>query len=141
MPIRYIDASVFVHAYLRPRRDLRTQEDKIKRHARGIVTRINRGEPVLLSTVHFSEVANILEDWMSLTDARAIQTGLVTMDSVQVVPVTRTDLLEALDLAAEVEVGTTDALAVVLMRREGTMEIYSFDRDFDRFGGLRRIAQ
>jgi predicted nucleic acid-binding protein len=141
MPIRYIDASVFVHAYIRPRRELRHREEEVKKRARSIVTRVNGGEPVLLSVVHFSEIANLLEDWMSLADARAIQTGLATMDAIRVLPVTRGDILEALALAAEVEVGTTDALAVVLMRREGTTEIYSFDRDFDRFEGVRRVAQ
>lgn len=141
MPRRYVDASVFVHAYLKPRRELRPREALIKKHARAIVTRINRGESVVLSTVHFSEIANLLEDWMSLRDAHAIQLGLVTMDNVQVLPVTRSDLLDALGLAAEAQVGTTDALAVVLMQREGTTDIYSFDRDFDRFDGLHRVAQ
>jgi predicted nucleic acid-binding protein len=141
MPARYVDASVFVHAYLKPRRELQPREKDIKKQARAIVARINRGEPVLLSAVHFAEIANILEDWMALEDAQAIQLGLVTMDNVQLLPVTRGDLLDAFAIAAETEVGTTDALAVVLMEREGTTDIYSFDRDFDQFDGLRRIAQ
>jgi predicted nucleic acid-binding protein len=141
MPVRYVDASVFVHAYLKPRRELHPGEEKIKKGARAIVARINRGEPVLLSAVHFAEIANILEDWMALRDAQAIQLGLATMDNVRLLPVTRGDLLDALALAAETEVGTTDALAVVLMKREGTTDIYSFDRDFDQFEGLRRIAR
>lgn len=141
MPGRFVDASVFVHAYLRPRRALRPQEDLIKKRARAIVSRINRGEAVVLSVVHFSEIANLLEDWMAFRDAHAIQLGLATMENVQILPVTRTDLLDALTLAADAEVGTTDALAVVLMQREGRTDIYSFDRDFDRFDGLRRVAQ
>ncbi|OLD77771.1 hypothetical protein AUF62_03920 [archaeon 13_1_20CM_52_20] len=63
------------------------------------------------------------------------------MDNVRLLPVTRSDILDALALAAETEVGTTDALAVVLMEREGTTDVYSFDRDFDQFDGLRRVAQ
>jgi predicted nucleic acid-binding protein len=141
MAVHYVDASVFVHAYLKPRRELRPGEEKIKKRARAIVARINRGEPVLLSAVHFAEIANILEDWMALKDAQAIQLGLATMDNIRLIPVTRSDLLDALALAAETEVGTTDALAVVLMEREGTTDIYSFDRDFDQFEGLRRVAQ
>ena len=141
MPARYVDASVFVHAYLKPRRELRPQEESIKKRARAIVARINRGEPVLLSAVHFAEIANLLEDWMALRDAQAVQLGLATMDNVRLLPVTRSDLLDALSLTVETELGTTDALAVVLMEREGTTEIYSFDRDFDQFDGLRRVAQ
>lgn len=141
MPVRYVDASVFVHAYLTPRRKLQPHEQNIKKRAQAIVARINRGEPVFLSAVHFAEIANVLEDWMALKDAQAVQLGLATMDNVRLLPVTRSDLLDALALAAETEVGTTDALAVVLMEREGTTDIYSFDRDFDQFEGLRRIAQ
>jgi predicted nucleic acid-binding protein len=141
MPTRFVDASVFVHAYLKPRRELRTGEVLIKKHAQTIVTRIGQGEPVFLSTVHFAEVANLLEDWMVLREAQAVQLGLATMDNVRILSVTRNDLLDALTVAGEGEVGTTDALAVLLMRREGTREIYSFDRDFDRFDDVRRVAQ
>lgn len=63
------------------------------------------------------------------------------MENVRILSVTRNDLLEALALATEVGVGSTDALAVVLIRREGAKEVYSFDRDFDRFVGIRRVAR
>jgi len=141
MPARYVDASVFVHAYLKPRRKLTPGEENLKKRAQAIVARINRGEAVLLSTVHFAEIANVLEDWMALGDAQAVQLGLATMDNVGLLTVRRSDLLDALALASETEVGTTDALAVVLMEQEGTSDIYSFDRDFDRFEGVHRVAQ
>jgi len=141
MSVRFVDASVFVHAYLKPRRELRPHEVLIKKRARAIVTRINQGEPVCLSTVHFAEIANFLEDWMALQEAQTVLLGLATMENVQIVSVTRSDLLDALALATEGEVGTTDALAVVLMKREGTRDIYSFDRDYDRFDEIHRVAQ
>ncbi len=141
MPARFVDASVFVHAYLKPRRELRPRESQIKRHARAIVTRINEGEPVVTSTVHFAEIANLLEDWMVLSEAQEVLLGLATIDNVRILSVTRNDLLDALALATSEPVGTTDALAVVLMGREGARDIYSFDRDYDRFDGIRRLAQ
>ncbi len=141
MPIRFVDASVFVHAYLKPRRELRPHEVLIKKRARAIVSRINEGESVCLTTVHFAEVANLLEDWMALQEAQTVLLGLATKENVRILPVTRSDLLDALALATEVEVGTTDALAVVLMRREATRDIYSFDRDYDRFIEIHRVAQ
>jgi len=141
MPARFVDASVFVHAYLKPRRELRPREGQIKQHARAIVTRINEGESVVTSTVHFAEIANLLEDWMVLSEAQEVLLGLATIDNVRILSVTRNDLLDALALATSEPVGTTDALAVALMRREGARDIYSFDRDYDRFDGIRRIAQ
>ncbi|HYT17134.1 MAG TPA: type II toxin-antitoxin system VapC family toxin [Thermoplasmata archaeon] len=139
MPAHFVDASVFVHAYLKPRRELRPQEAAIKKRARAIVTRISKGEQVLLSTVHFAEIANLLEDWMALSEAQTILLALATMENIRILPVTRSDLVEALDLATERDVGTTDALAVILMQTEATREIYSFDRDYDRFNEIRRV--
>ena len=139
MPPRFVDASVFVHAYLKPRRELRPSEVAIKKRSRSIVTRISKGEQVILSTVHFAEIANLLEDWMALSEAQTILLALATMDNIRILPVTRADLVEALDLATERDVGTTDALAVVLMQTEATREIYSFDRDYDHFNEIRRV--
>ncbi|MBI4415664.1 MAG: type II toxin-antitoxin system VapC family toxin [Euryarchaeota archaeon] len=138
---RFVDASVFVHAYLRPRRPLKPHERTIKRHAKAIVARIARGESVVTSAVHFSEVANLLEGWIALADAQAIERGLVGRDNVEVLPVARSDLLEGLSAAMDLGVGTTDALAAVLMERNGLSEVYSFDRDFDRVPGLKRISR
>ncbi|MEK6838908.1 MAG: type II toxin-antitoxin system VapC family toxin [Candidatus Thermoplasmatota archaeon] len=138
---RFVDASVFVHAYLRPRRELKPHERRIKARARAIVSRVNEGEAVVTSAVHFSEVANVLEDWIGLDAAQAVQRGLCVRETVEVLPVARGDLLEALSTATEVGVGMTDALAAVLMRDRGIREIYSFDRDFDRFEDIRRFTE
>ena len=140
MPARYVDASVFVHAYIRPRRELKAHERGIKSHARAIVARINEGEAVVTSTVQVAEIANVLENWMRLEDAAAIQQGLCTLDSVRIVDTCRADLLEALALGSEFELGTSDALAVVFMRRDGLREVYSFDRDFDRIPDITRVS-
>ncbi|HTD80813.1 MAG TPA: type II toxin-antitoxin system VapC family toxin [Thermoplasmata archaeon] len=141
MPPRYLDASVLVHAYLRPRRELKPHERAIKSHARAIVTRIDKGEPVVTSTVHVAEVANILEDWMNLEDARSIEQGLCTRDSIRILQTAKMDLLEALGLASEFGLGTTDSLAVVFMKREGIREIYSFDKDYDGLPGVTRVSE
>ena len=141
MPARFVDASVFVHAYLRPRRDLKSHERQIRARARSIVTRINAGEETLTSTVHLGELANVLEDWMPLDDARAVLRGLCSRRSIEILPSDRRDLIEALTVGSESGVGMTDALAVVLMWDRGASEVYSFDKDFDRFEGIRRISQ
>ncbi len=141
MPLRFMDASVVLHAFLKPKRELKTHEKTIKRRAQAIVTRINGGETVVTSTVHFAEVANILEHRLPLPEGQTIERGLCTRDNVEILPTARTDLLEALALGIDASLGTSDALAVVLMRRSGLGEIYSFDKDFDRIEGIRRISE
>lgn len=133
MVVRFVDASVFVHAYLRPRRELKAHERSIKARAREIVARINRGETVATSTVHFAEIANLLEAWMPLQEAQTIQRGLLQRDNVDIWSTAKGDLVEAMSVGQETDVGATDALAVILMRRNGLKGIYSFDGDFDRF--------
>ncbi len=141
MATRFVDASVFVHAYLRPKRTLKSHEREIKTGAKAIVSRINEGEAVVTSVVHFAETANLLEGWMPAADAREVQAGLLGRGTMRILAVERTDLLEALSLGTEVGVGTSDALAAGLMEREGIREVYSFDRDFDRIPGIRRVAR
>jgi len=141
MPRRFVDASVFVHAYLRPRRELKAHERQIKARARDIVGRISGGEEVVTSIVHVAEIANLLEDCVPLAVAREVLRGLCTRETVDVLPAERRDFLEALAVGAETERGTTDALAAVLMREHGVREVYSFDADFDRFQDLRRVSE
>jgi len=66
------------------------------------------------------------------------QDGLVRLERLGLVD--RDDVAESLSLGTEEGVGTSDALAVVLMRRHGLREVYSFDRDFDRWTDIRRIS-
>ena len=141
MVLRFVDASVFVHAYLRPRRPLKEHERSIKARAKSIVARINGGEAVATSTVHLAEIANLLEAWMPLQDARTVQRGLIQRDTVDIWSTAKGDFVEAVSVGQEADIGTTDALAAILMRRNGLKEIYSFDRDFDRFRDLRRASR
>ncbi len=141
MPRRFVDASVFVHAFLRPKRELRPHEREIKDHARAIVARISHGETVVTSTVHVIEVANILEDRLPLVDAQTVEKGLIERDTVDILPVEGAHLVEGLAVASEVGTGTSDGLAVTLMREVGLTEVYSFDRRFDRFEGIRRVSR
>ena len=47
-------------------------------------------------------------------------------------------LLRALDIFAAINIDFGDAIIVATMERRGATVVYSFDRDFDRVGGIRR---
>ena len=53
--VKFIDASVFVHAYLKPKRTLKPHEAAMKEAAKQIVTRVNGGEGVVISVVNLGE--------------------------------------------------------------------------------------
>lgn len=139
--MRFIDASVFVHAYLKPRRDLTSGEVQIKEDARRIVGRLNDGEAALTSSVHLGEIANIMEDYLPMKEALEIERALCIRDTIEIMAVNRPDCFEALAEAEKNQVGLTDALAVVLMRRKDITEIYSFDKDFDGILGIKRVRK
>ena len=137
--MRFVDASVFVHAYLKPRRKLSAAESAVKSDAQKIVSRISSGEEVLTTAVHLSEVANLVEEYLPLDEARSVEEALTYKDNIAVVPVSRQDCISALRYAKELKLGLTDAMAFAAMKENRVTEIYSFDRDFDAIQGVRRV--
>jgi len=124
--VRFIDASVFIYAVLKPRRPLTDGERSVKERAKGVLRRVDEGERVLTTVVHLSEVANVLEDVAgALLAARA-------KENVVVEAVSAEDYLESAVLAGEKGVSVNDALAYLVMRRRGVREIYTFDKHFEK---------
>ena len=141
MSVRFVDANVFLYAYLKPIRRLKEHEVKLKESAKKIVQRINEGEKVLMTVVHFSEVANILEDIAPLNVALEIEEAILLKKNIIVKGISRDDYLDAIDIARNYGVGLNDALAYSVMKKHEIMEIYSFDKDFDKIPGIKRITQ
>ena len=141
MPAAFVDANVFVYAFLKPTRKLQPHEQKIKEAAKKIVTRINEGEETVTSVVHFSEICNILEDHLPTQQACTLEKGLLLLDNVVVKEVAEEHYLKALAVAEDYEVGANDALAYVLMTEAGINRIYSFDKDFHKFKDILAITQ
>lgn len=137
--MRFIDASVFVYAFLKPRRELTPREAEAKERAKNIVRRINEGERVGITVAQLVEVANVLEKYMGEA-AHQVERFLLHAPNVWVYPVDREVCVEALKVAMEKRVELTDAIAYVVMLRHGVREIYSFDADFDGLEGIKRVT-
>ena len=138
--MRFVDASVFVHAFLKPKRELKPHEIKIKESAKKIVRRINEGEGVGVTVVQIAEIANLLESYLPLNEALKVEEFLLLTGNVKVFDVTKKDCLKALKIAKEKNVGFCDAIAYIIMTENGVDEIYSFDKDFDKLD-VRRITE
>ncbi len=139
---RFLDANVFVYAFYKPKRELDARARAGKEEAKGIVRRVSEGSEYVVTTVaHLSEAANVLKHGMPLPELVEFLVALYSAENVEVLGVSAEDYLAAVDLAGELGVDPNDALAVLVMRRMGLEEIYSFDRDFDRVGGIRRLPQ
>ena len=138
--MRFVDASVFVHAFLKPKRELKPHEIKIKESAKEIVRRINDGEEVGITVVQIAEIANLLESYLPLSGALKVEEYLLLAKNVNVFDVTKRDCLKALKISRERSVGLSDAIAYVVMTKIGVKEMYSFDSDFDRLN-VKRITE
>lgn len=60
--------------------------------------------------------------------------------NVKIFNVNRKGCLREFNTAKEDEVGLNDAIAWVIMMNNEVKEIYSFDRDFDKLKGVKRVS-
>jgi hypothetical protein len=136
---RFLDSSVYLHAYLRTKRKLSTEETEIKGKAVRILEKVDGGDPVAISVVHVSEILNIVEARLGVQKAQDILEAILATESISILEVSRRDYEEALVLSYRYAVGPNDALAATLCRRRMITEAYSFDRHFDNFTWLKRV--
>ena len=138
--MRFVDASVFVHSFIKPKRVLKEHELRIKEHAKKIVRRIAEGEEVLITVVQVAEIANVVEGHATLSDALKVEEFLLASDNVRVLGVTGEDCVIALGIAKDKRVGLSDAIAFNAMLKHKVDEIYSFDKDFDNLE-IKRLTE
>ena len=130
--MRFIDANVFVYAFLKPRKEPPESVKSIKESAKRILARISRGEEVLTTVVHLSEVANVVESRAEKGEAAQILLYVLTSDNIKVLDVSTADYLRAALIAEERNLGINDALAYLKMQELCIDEIYTFDKDFEK---------
>jgi predicted nucleic acid-binding protein len=134
--IAFLDSSVFLHAYLTPRRSLTKKETKMKEIAKAIIKEVEEGLPVATSTVHICEIANIIESRVSLTAALGLVSTLFSRENIDVLVVTSEDYKRAILIARRYQVSLNDAVAYLKMKEEGITKIYTFDSHFKNFGDI-----
>ena len=134
---RFLDSSVFLHAYLVPRRRLSPREKAVKEAAKAIIVRVDSGsERVFTTIVHVAEVANIIESRLGLQASLRVVARLFSLGNVRIVGVSEEDYEEAIGIAGKYMVSINDALAYVKMLQHGVREIYTFDKHFKNLPGV-----
>jgi len=130
--VRFIDANVFIYAFLRPRKEPSENVRALKEKAKEILRRGSEGEEVVTTVGHLSEVANVIESRAGKKKAVEVLMGIMTASNIRVLDVSASDYLKAILVAEEKSLGINDALAYVKMKDTGISEVYTFDRDFER---------
>lgn len=140
--MKFLDANVFIYAYYTPQGELTRKEKQMKKDAKKIVRAIQekQGE-FLTTTVHLSEIANILKHSLSIEKTNRLIATLLLQDHVKVVDVTAEDYLEASTLGKKLNRDPNDALAVSVMREHEIHIILSFDSGFDSIQNIKRTTE
>jgi len=138
--MKFLDANIFIYAYYKPKHQLTEKQKEMKEKSKEILKKINKGEEVITTVVHLSEISNILKRALDLNDLHSLLIGLYSLDNVKIVDVTKGDYLSAVELMEDITLDPNDCLAVEVMRREGIGEIYSFDGGFDSISGIKRVT-
>ncbi|KPV62746.1 MAG: tRNA(fMet)-specific endonuclease VapC [Candidatus Bathyarchaeota archaeon BA1] len=139
--VKFLDSSVFLHAYLRTRKKLSPEEEQVKHAALEILRRVEEGEVVATSVVHLSEAVNIVETRLGLKEALKLLENSLATENLTVLTTTRGNYEEALAIAARYKISPNDALAALLSRNMNITGVYSFDKHFDNIPFIERIAE
>ena len=136
----FIDASVFVYAYLKPKARLPSRLNESKKSAQAIIRRLEEGEEMITSLIHISEVSNILEARFTHTQSTEVVAALLSKKNLEIEEPSVQTYLTAIEESNIQGIGINDALAILMMRRKSINEIYSYDSDFDKIPEATRIT-
>mgnify|MGYP001582098158 FL=1 len=135
-----MDANVLILAYhLKPR--YTSDQVEMKKRAKNIAIRIDEGEEVATSVIQLSEAANVLSHAFEPQKLSVLLKAMATKENLKIFDCSREEYLAAIEQSEETGVGVNDCLAHVLMLANGITEIYSFDKDFDKFSDIKRLEK
>ncbi len=135
--MRFIDANVFIYAFLKAKAT--PDGKKAKESAQAMLSRVENGEKVFTTIVHLSEVANIFEDKLPFDQQKRFFESIMLCKNIEIKEASKEFYNLAIEYAMDNKIGINDALAVIVMQKENVSEIYSFDSDFDEVAGLTRL--
>lgn len=140
-----MDANVIIHALIEEDgENLNSKTREIKRSSREIVKRITDGEEVYITTIQISEAANIMERLTEPSISIRIQRFLLEHPSFKIIETTIQDMKNAqrvVETSKNNKIGFNDAVAYIAMQKVNCKEIYTFDKHFDLFSGIKRIGK
>lgn len=142
--LKLVDANVFIHGILKPRKNIKEDNKKLKKRANNLVLRINEGEPVGICVIQLSEVIKVFENLKEHEIAYRLQKFFLKNLTIKKFSVNEKDLYLAhniVDKYRDNKISFNDAIAYIIMKRENIKEIYSFDKHFDIFSDIKRLEE
>src|SRR5574341_2313747 len=138
--MKFIDSNPFIHALYKPKREVLDEKRKdLKNRSKEIIKRINGGEKVLTTTIHISEIYNLLKRSYNQEMLNKLVLSLILKENIQIAGVDEETLFSGQEIAIDSNVDLNDGIAVTIMQQMDVRDIYSFDAHFDNFKWITRI--
>lgn len=131
----FTDTNVFI-------RFLLNDDKKLSRLAREIITGCEEGKYILVIVpASILEIVWLLNSFYRLPKAETIDKieGLCNLNNLHIVD--KQIIIEALQIYKEKNIDFIDAFFVANMETLKIKEIFSFDRDFDKIRGIKRMLR
>lgn len=108
--------------------------------AESLIKRVEEGkETVAITDIVIFETVYTLQSFYKIP-RRAIRENLTPLIMLRGVKLAhKTDYYAVFDLYESENISFADAYHIVVMKRRGAKEIYSFDTDFDKVAGITRV--
>ncbi len=141
-----MDANVIVYTVTgKPRNKINPQALNNKDNAKKIVKRlINGEETVYMTSIQVSEALNMTETIIGIRKSLRIQNFMLNSPSIKIIDITVQDMNDAHIICEEYQnnnIGFNDAIAYVGMMKTDCTEIYTFDKHFHNFKGIKIVTQ
>jgi uncharacterized protein len=133
MKRRFLDTNVLLRYFTRD------DEDKADR-VRALLTRVDRGEEkVMTSPLVIFEVVFTLQSFYGV-ERKRIRDLIAPVISLRGLELALKGVFDqSLDLYAGANISFADAYNAAYMKWRGANEIYTWDTDFDKLGGIVRV--
>lgn len=127
---RFVDTNIFLYVI--------QAHEEFGKTSLEILKRIDKGEPAVTSHINILEICWWLEMHNQVERIEEQLRRIRAILNLDIVPLELRDFTSASRLRRSSQVHFNDCLMVSVMNRMGIREIYSNDRDFDVFRGIRR---
>ncbi|HIH24315.1 TPA: type II toxin-antitoxin system VapC family toxin [Candidatus Woesearchaeota archaeon] len=127
----YLDANFFIY--------LHTEESAQGLAARTILSRIVKGELAFTSVLTLDEVMWVFRKLGRRGELAGILEETYATQNLEVLPVSSSIPLAALDLMEKHNLKPRDAFHVAIMKEKGIKTIVSTDADFDKVPSIKRL--
>lgn len=96
-------------------------------------------ENLWMTVLAFAEIEWVLRDFFELPKEKVIDALKKVLNYKNLTIERKKQLIESVSIYENENIDWTDCFNIAVVKSEGQKEIYSFDKHFDKFSGIKRL--